>query len=67
MGKIDNRLKELGIELPESADHHTIAGFLLEKLQHIPVQGETFFYREIKFEICSMKGPRIDLVKLIFP
>ena len=55
------------LDLPESDDHHTLAGFLLEKLQHIPVQGETFFYQEIKFEICSMKGPRIDLVKLIIP
>ncbi len=59
--------RQFKLDLPESDDHHTLAGFLLEKLQHIPVQGETFFYKEIKFEICSMKGPRIDLVKLIFP
>ncbi len=57
--------RQLNLELPESDDHHTLAGFLLEKLQHVPNSGETFFYKEIKFEICSMKGPRIDLVKLI--
>ena len=58
--------RQLNLELPESDDHHTLAGFLLEKLQHVPVSGETFLYKKIKFEICSMKGPRIDLVKLIF-
>jgi len=58
--------RHLNLHLPESDDHHTLAGFLLEKLQHIPVSGETLIYKEIKFEICSMKGPRIDLVKLGF-
>jgi len=42
-----------------------LAGFLLEKLQHVPNSGETLLFKEVKFEICSMKGPRIDLVKLI--
>ncbi|WP_320668286.1 hemolysin family protein [Prochlorococcus sp. MIT 1307] len=58
--------RQLNIDLPESADHHTLAGFVLEKLQHVPVSGETFIYKNVQFEICSMKGPRIDLVKLIF-
>ena len=57
--------RQLNLELPESDDHHTLAGFLLEKLQHVPNSGETFLFKEVKFEICSMKGPRIDLVKLI--
>ena len=57
--------RQLNLELPESDDHHTLAGFLLEKLQHVPNSGETLLFNEVKFEICSMKGPRIDLVKLI--
>jgi len=57
--------RQLNLELPESDDHHTLAGFLLENLQHVPNSGETLFFKEVKFEICSMKGPRIDLVKLI--
>jgi CBS domain containing-hemolysin-like protein len=57
--------RQLNLELPESDDHHTLAGFLLEKLQHVPNSGETLLFKEVKFEICSMKGPRIDLVKLI--
>tara|TARA_Y100001968_G_C19431556_1_gene757359 strand:- start:1763 stop:2956 length:1194 start_codon:yes stop_codon:yes gene_type:complete len=56
--------RQLNLELPESDDHHTIAGFLLEILQHIPSVGETLIHEGIKFEICSMKGPRIARVKL---
>jgi len=56
--------RQLNLELPESDDHHTLAGFLLEILQHIPSVGETLIHEGIKFEICSMKGPRIARVKL---
>ncbi len=59
--------RQLNLDLPESDDHHTLAGFLLEKLQHVPVSGVTLISQGIKFEICSMKGPRIDLVKLNIP
>ena len=27
------------VKLPEAAEHHTLAGFLLEQLQHIPSEG----------------------------
>ncbi len=56
--------RQLSLELPESDDHHTLAGFLLEKLQHIPIAGESLFYEGIKFEISRMQGPRIEEVKL---
>ncbi len=57
--------RQLNLELPEAAGHHTIAGFLLENLQHVPTAGESLIHKNIKFEITSMKGPRIDRVKLI--
>jgi CBS domain containing-hemolysin-like protein len=59
--------KELELELPEADDHYTLAGFVLEKLQEIPNPGETFVHNEIVFEILSMKGPRINKVKIILP
>ncbi len=58
--------RQLNLLLPESDDHHTLAGFLLEKLQHVPISGEELSFKGITFEICSMKGPRIDLVKIKF-
>ncbi len=56
--------RQLNLELPEADDHHTLAGFLLENLQHVPNTGESLFYEKIKFEITMMKGPRIERVKL---
>ena len=59
--------KQLTLELPEADDHYTLAGFLLEKLQEVPVSGETLIHNEIQFEIISMQGPRINQVKIILP
>ncbi len=58
--------RQLIIDLPEADDHHTLAGFLLEKLQHVPSAGEILTYEEIKFEITVMKGPRIEQVRLSY-
>ena len=59
--------RQLNLELPESDHHHTLAGFLLEKLQRVPSTGQTLFYKQIKFVIISMQGPRINRVKIILP
>ena len=48
-------------------DIYTLAGFVLEKLQEIPNTGETLVHNEIVFEIISMKGPRINKVKITLP
>ena len=58
-------LLQLNLELPEADDHHTLAGFILEKLQHIPTAGESLEFNDLKFEITSMEGPRIERVRLI--
>ncbi len=59
--------RQLNIDLPENENHYTLAGFLLEKLQSVPSKGETLIDKGIIFEITSMKGPRIDLVRIILP
>ena len=59
--------RQLQIQLPEASDHHTLAGFLLEELQEIPSRGKTIMHHEVKFEVTSMKGPRINRVKIILP
>ncbi|MCI0598965.1 MAG: hemolysin family protein [Beijerinckiaceae bacterium] len=45
---------------PEDGDFHTIAGFALFQLGHLPVPGETFAYEGWRFEIVDMDGLRID-------
>ena len=43
----------------------TIAGFALHQLEHIPATGETFEWRDFKFEILDMDGQRIDKILVI--
>lgn len=59
--------RQLDLDLPEASDHHTLAGFLLERLQHIPAAGEALRHNGVQFEIVTMRGPRIVQVKLVIP
>ena len=59
--------KKLGCFIPEGTDYHTLAGFLLEKFQMVPKIGDVLEFNNIKFEIISMSGPKIDRVKIILP
>ena len=60
---IDEATEELGIELPEG-EYDTVAGFVLEILGHIPVQGEKLKHHNIEIEITRMEGLRIVDIKL---
>ena len=59
--------RQLELDLPEADDHHTLAGFLLERLQHIPSPGEAVRFNGLQFEITTMAGPRIERVRLVLP
>ena len=59
--------KKLECFIPEGADYHTLAGFLLEKFQMVPKIGDVLEFNNIKFEVISMSGPKIDRVKIILP
>ena len=56
--------RELSLQLPESDEHHTLAGFLLERLQHIPAPGESLRWKGHHFLIVAMDGPRIERVEI---
>jgi putative hemolysin len=47
---------------PSDGDFHTLAGFALYKLKHLPVVGETFRHDLWSFEIIDMDGRRIDKI-----
>ena len=40
----------------------TLAGFVLHELEHIPITGEKFSWKDFKFEIIDMDGQRIDKI-----
>ncbi len=56
--------RQLGLQLPEADGHHTLAGFLLERLQHIPAPGEMLRWKGHQFVITAMDGPRIERVQI---
>jgi len=57
--------RQLALQLPEAEGHHTLAGFLLERFQHIPAPGETLRWKGARFTVLSMDGPRIERVRIV--
>jgi putative hemolysin len=53
-------------DIPESAidrgNYHTLGGFAIMQLGKIPISGEHFEWRKLRFEIIDMDGKRVDKV-----
>ena len=49
-------------DLKTHDDYHTLAGFLLWELGHLPVIGERLDWKNLRFEVVDMDGRRIDRV-----
>ncbi len=58
----DEMADRLGFDLPENRDYETVAGFVLEKLRHLPETGEHFSLERWRFEVVDMDGRKIDKV-----
>ena len=55
----------LHIELPPNEnDFYTLGGLVLEQLQHIPQEGESFDLAGFCFRVLSMEGRRISQVEV---
>lgn len=48
--------------LGELGDYHTLAGFMLSHLAHLPLTGEYFVWSGWRFEVVDMDGRRIDRI-----
>ncbi len=59
-GSADLLSDRLGMRLPAERDFHTVAGFALWVLKHIPETGERFKHDGWSFEIVDMDGRKID-------
>ena len=51
-------------ELYDEAPYNTLAGLILDKLEHIPTAGEKLKWNIFKLEIVDMDGARIDKVSV---
>jgi len=52
---------------PTEGGFHTIAGFMLRQLGHLPTIGEHFDYEGWRFEVVDLDGRRIDKVLAVPP
>ncbi|MFC2069716.1 hemolysin family protein [Chloroflexota bacterium] len=62
--RIEEMNEEMALELPESEDYETVAGFILSRIGHIPKQGEQIWYRNVKIVITKMRAMKIEEVLL---
>jgi putative hemolysin len=58
----DEMAERLGIVIPQDRNYHTAAGFVLDRMGHLPTVGETFDDRGWRFEIVDLDGRRIDKI-----
>ena len=55
--------EELDLNLPDG-DFDTLAGFVLDRLGHIPEEGETLELEDLKVEVIEMRALKIETVKI---
>ena len=60
---VEEAREELGIDIPEGP-YDTIAGFVLSRLGHIPKEGEQLTVDDQRLTVATMKGPKIELLRL---
>ena len=55
----------LGLELPDTRDYATAAGFALSVLKRLPQAGEAFATQGWRFEVAEMDGRRIEQLRVL--
>ncbi|MDR1494216.1 MAG: hemolysin family protein [Planctomycetaceae bacterium] len=61
---IDELNDRLGIGFPEDDNYDTIAGFLLDRMGRVPVQGEIYDYDGLRITIVAATRRRIEIVRI---
>ena len=54
---------DLGLNIPEG-NYQTLAGFILERLGHIPQEGEHLYYKNLQLEVTEMQRVKIERVQI---
>jgi CBS domain containing-hemolysin-like protein len=62
----DELLEQTGFRLPEGP-YETLAGFLMARLGHIPVPGETLDDRDWEFTVVEVDRRRVEQVRMVRP
>jgi len=68
MAPLDEVENMLGVkDMRGDGDFHTLGGFVVDKLGHLPTKGDHFTWDETLFEVVDMDGRRVDKVLVTPP
>lgn len=56
--------EEFALNIKESEQYHTLAGYILDNLEALPNEGDSFEIGNLKFSIKKMSTTRIELAKV---
>lgn len=62
--EIETINEEFNLGIKESEDYQTIAGYILDNLEALPKQGDTFDIASLRFSVVKMSTTKIDLVRV---
>lgn len=52
------------LDIPESDEYQTLAGYILYNLETLPQEGDTFILDDYKFTILKKSATKLDLIRL---
>lgn len=61
--RIEDVNEELDLSIPHG-EYETLAGFILERIGHLPLPGDFLHYNGVRLTVLEMQGPRIKLVEI---
>lgn len=62
--EIERANEEFNLDIPESEDYHTIAGYIIENLEALPAQGDSFIIQNYRFSVLKMSAAKIEIVSI---
>jgi len=60
----NDRLEDIGVELPESGDYDTVGGFVVVSLGRIPNAGDTFEHENLLITVLEAEPTRVKRVRV---
>jgi putative hemolysin len=61
---VEDAIEKLGLDLPESEEYDTLAGWVLSVLGHIPIVGERVFAADAELKVQSVRQRRIARLRV---
>lgn len=61
---VEDAIEKLGLDVPESEEYDTLAGWVLSVLGHIPVVGERVFAGDVELRVQAVRQRRIARLRV---